>query len=681
MIWTKFPSVVVMAVALLLLAGCGGGSGSSDSGGSQGVFSLNASTLTLDAAGYLVPAPTGTLSGTVSGLAGKRLFIKIVVTGQAVARVDDFTFQNASSGSSGTAVVTATDPTLLGAGSYQGTITVYACTSDISCQTGQLAGSPATVNVTYNITGIKPSQSALNYAITNASSTLDDKISLSVAGFPDQAWTAAIDIPYQIPPYSPWLKLSATTGDTSAATPLDVSLDESAGPLPNDIYKVQVTLTPTNGNAVMLPVIATIDRTELDFVSPHGVPPNESAEAVIHGAHFDANAITGVSFGGISATSYSVVSANEIRATYPSLGPGSYTVTLAGAASTAATLAKLEVVSAPHYSPQSVPLTFLGFFAITDPHALIFDAVNQRLVVAGTLSLLAGQANGDQVYAYQYSGSGTWPSVAEVLSGSAIYDVALSADGEWMQISYVDSGGSGTVVNSGLSGGGFGAHVALTTATTYVKKFAVASDGKLVMISAEAAGGAFRPAWTQPTRPTYSQRSLEAPPILQLSVSGVSDPNLFYDGSVGASLDGSRVLLASSTSSPGTTDIFSYEPRTGQLLDTGKALKADSIQMDRTGSRILLSHMDLYDGSFNLIGNLPAATLVAALSPDGAHVFVYQSDQHIKKFNATTLAQEADWVAVASAGNPQGHLFMTCSPDGGNLFIVGSDALVVELVQ
>src|SRR5260221_3913127 len=87
MIWTKFPSVVVMAVALLLLAGCGGGSGSSDSGGSQGVFSLNASTLTLDAARYLVPAPTGTLSGTVFRLAGKRPVFYILLCRHAQSRV------------------------------------------------------------------------------------------------------------------------------------------------------------------------------------------------------------------------------------------------------------------------------------------------------------------------------------------------------------------------------------------------------------------------------------------------------------------------------------------------------------------------------------------------------------------------------------------------------------------
>src|SRR5882762_3904716 len=125
MIRTESPSIGMIVVGLLLLAGCGGGGGSSGGGGAlQGVFSLNTSSLTLEAAGYLLPAPTQTLIGTVSGLAGKQLFIKIVVAGQAVARVDDFTFQNGSSGGTATAVVTAADPTPLGAGSYQGTITV-----------------------------------------------------------------------------------------------------------------------------------------------------------------------------------------------------------------------------------------------------------------------------------------------------------------------------------------------------------------------------------------------------------------------------------------------------------------------------------------------------------------------------------------------------------------------------
>ncbi len=55
----------------------------------------------------------------------------------------------------------------LGPGTYSSTITVWACTSGPSCATGNLAGSPSTVAVTYTIDGISASAASLAYAVGN----------------------------------------------------------------------------------------------------------------------------------------------------------------------------------------------------------------------------------------------------------------------------------------------------------------------------------------------------------------------------------------------------------------------------------------------------------------------------------------------------------------------------------
>src|SRR5262249_22699829 len=96
---------------------------------------------------------TLTLNGTVSGT----LYIKIVVTGDAVSSISDVT---AISTTQGRATVNPADPGLLGGGTHSSVISVSACTTDPNCTGPLLAGSPQTVNVTYQI-GTLPTPDAV----------------------------------------------------------------------------------------------------------------------------------------------------------------------------------------------------------------------------------------------------------------------------------------------------------------------------------------------------------------------------------------------------------------------------------------------------------------------------------------------------------------------------------------
>jgi hypothetical protein len=87
---------------------------------------------------------TGTVTGTISGTT---LYILITAAGEIVNTISTPVI----SGTSGTALVTPVAPMSLGTGSFTGSVTVRACVDSPNCATGELAGSPRTINVTYSI--------------------------------------------------------------------------------------------------------------------------------------------------------------------------------------------------------------------------------------------------------------------------------------------------------------------------------------------------------------------------------------------------------------------------------------------------------------------------------------------------------------------------------------------------
>jgi hypothetical protein len=89
-------------------------------------------------------AVTGTVTGTINGTT---LHILITAAGDVVNTISTPVI----SGTSGSALVTPVAPMALGTGSFSGSLTVRACVDSPTCATGELAGSPRTINVTYSI--------------------------------------------------------------------------------------------------------------------------------------------------------------------------------------------------------------------------------------------------------------------------------------------------------------------------------------------------------------------------------------------------------------------------------------------------------------------------------------------------------------------------------------------------
>lgn len=111
---------------------------------------MNASTLTFSAPTPNSPVPASqTVTGSVvGGTVSGTLYVIIKVSGPAVANVTKLTLDGSNTGQ---ASVDPVSPVALGYGSFSSTITVTACVNDPTCATGVLSGSPATLNVTYNV--------------------------------------------------------------------------------------------------------------------------------------------------------------------------------------------------------------------------------------------------------------------------------------------------------------------------------------------------------------------------------------------------------------------------------------------------------------------------------------------------------------------------------------------------
>lgn len=146
---------------LLLLSACGGGGsdGSSNPPGSGGpnppqgsapTFSVSTTTLNFASGIPNNTPPPRKILAAISGPVNGALYVRNSGAVTNVAISVDYTSQ---SGQTPTINIVATpvSASLATPGTYTGTITLIACVDDPTCQTGQLPGSPQTVNITYSV--------------------------------------------------------------------------------------------------------------------------------------------------------------------------------------------------------------------------------------------------------------------------------------------------------------------------------------------------------------------------------------------------------------------------------------------------------------------------------------------------------------------------------------------------
>lgn len=392
------------------------------------------------------------------------------------------------------------------------------------------------------------------------------------------------------------------------------------------------------------------------YVSPYVATAGKSAAAVIRGKGFLGFATQGVKFGTVAATSSTVVSDTEIRATYPALPAGTYAV-------------QLDIPS--HVGPinstaELVVLEPIAYAAGVLAYPTAAPAIRSLLHDAERTSLLvATNSNSGTILRYSYAG-GAW-GAPESVPLSELQDLALSIDGT--QLLAISKAALTPMDAATLAPGTAVAAPATLPANSFLKNLAVGNDNAALITSGIAG-----------STPT---------PLYRFAVGAtalIEQTTKLDNATPGASGDGSIVMLIqgdpSVTANP---SVVAYTAADNVLGASGISLKQTTIApvLDRAATRIALNGVNVYDSSFTLLGKLPGTTLAVVFSPDGKRAYTYDSSAAaLLTFDTSKSVAGKAFAKLGSAvplvGAPGAGLKMAISPDGGTLFFAGSTQLVIQ---
>jgi len=390
-------------------------------------------------------------------------------------------------------------------------------------------------------------------------------------------------------------------------------------------------------------------------VTPYVAQANVATNVILRGRGFQTATIQAVTFGGIPATSFTVSGDTQIEVAVPALPAGRYAVQIqANDSAGVQSLATLAVVPAP-----TLTATTLAYPTATPTlRRLSYDAERAALVVAVA-------SNGGELLRYANT-AGSWSSPA-ITPVSGLQDVALQLDGQALLA--VTDGGITPVDAQTLVAGTAIPATGLAAGTT-LKYIALGNDGQALLAST-AGATTLSPLYI------FNPRS---------GVFAASSQTL-NNGFPVAPANGTQVLIVQQDSTSASTPLmYQWLANSGTLSTVALGVNRNSVlpAIDRTGSRILLNGLGVYDSAFGLVGALPSTTLAAVPSPDGTKVYAYDSAAAgIVTYDATTAVTTAGTVlpvlgsTIALSGDPGSNVQMVITPFGNGLFLAGSDRIVV----
>ena len=410
-----------------------------------------------------------------------------------------------------------------------------------------------------------------------------------------------------------------------------------------------------SGNSQIVNVVYQIPPV-VRFVAPYVGVAATADTAVIRGQGFQKFTVEGVTFGATAATTLTVVSDTEIRASYPALAVETYPVRIQAPSSPGAitSLANLVIVAAPAYVA-----TTLVYPAAVSPvsqiQALRYDAERQALLVA---------VNGGQILRYAYAGAWGAPTTAAV---GSLSDIALSTDGQ--QLLALAQTALTQIDPATLAAGTVTPAPALA-ADVFLKNLAVANDGNAVVTTGYN-GSSNTQTYLYATRsPAFSQPA--------------TAPSM-DNSTPGGSADGSSIVLAQgSPALASATGVYRYLAASQTFSVTGVSLNQNSIApaLDRAATRIVLNGTNVYDAGYNFLGTLPSTTLAVVVKPDATRAYTFDSAaSQVLSFDLTASPAGGAFPqvgATAPAGDPGTGVRMAISPDGGTLFLAGNNQIAVQ---
>jgi hypothetical protein len=557
-----------------------------------------------------------------------------------------FTSRLNNNGSSGELIITPAAPG--DSGTFTGTITINGCSRASLGPCNHVANSPKTINITYNVLGLSVTPAQLSFSFTGANPQAQTATLVASAGAPDYTWQVTYS-----PPGTSWLAVRPSSGtpDLSAGSQA-VTFDVNAAGLAAGVYSAIVRFTSGSGYGASMPVTLSIGNPSVNFVAPYVVPAGNGGNVIIRGHGFSAlnPGSLAVQFNSTPAVSATVVSDTEIRATYPSLAAGSYSISVSSGATLipSRTALKLVVIDRPPF-----PLTTITRPATAGrPANLIYDAERHAL-------LFTDAANG-RILRYALSGSGD--TTADF---SPVGFIALSPDGaELIRIGY--SAGQLQRLDPVTL-----AVLSSVTTSGPVWSAAFANDGGLIGSCSIGGGRLCR----------YD--------VLTRTIAPISFQSHMWNRQAFASADGNFLVLPYSSTDSGDTRLYTYEASSGALTARAPTTIASFPQAfagtgstSANGSRSILynagspTKIAIYDAQFNVLGTLPDGATPFVISPDGNSAYAYNAvEGRVRKFSTSDGVPEVGGSVVAPANTDMAE--MTISPDGRTLFLVGQTSVVI----
>lgn len=540
----------------------------------------------------------------------------------------------------------------LDTGTYSGTVTVSGCYIPSGWPCDHVATSPRSINVSYTVHGLSVTPAQLTFTSTGPAT---QSASLSVTGG-STSYTSQIA-------YSPsvgnWLQVAPSSGTPDLSTGPVLFTINAAG-LPAGAYGAVVTFTTASSFSARIPVTLLVGDPSVNFIAPYVVTANAGGDVIIRGRGFsslDPNGLT-VQFNATPASSASLVSDTEIRATHPPLTAGSYSIAVSSNGASIPSRAALKLVVV---NPPASTLTTIARPASADvPDNAIYDAERHALLFT---------AGNNRILRYSLA-----DNTSATSDPGPVGRIALSPDGtelirtNWGQIQRLDP-----VTLAALPSG--------SSVSPSGMAFAFANDGGFIGGCAGNNGAG----------------SLCRYDMLAQASTFLSLRSNMWSRHALASADGNTLVLPYMNGSMEDSRVYTYNASSGALVARPGTVPAEArpFSVSRNGSRIILANLrrtqttaffeansastqtTVYDGQFNVLGTLPADANPVVLSPDGSFAYGYTAaGGQLRKFSITgSGVSEAGGSVVAPANTSMSD--MTISPDGGTLFLVGRTSVVI----
>jgi hypothetical protein len=411
-------------------------------------------------------------------------------------------------------------------------------------------------------------------------------------------------------------------------------------------------------------------------VNPYVATSGTSKEVILRGLGFNGAGGAALKFGsGTTVSSYTVVSDTEIRVTHPPLTASTYRVSVANQLNDPGLVfsnADLVVVDAPIYAPATI--AYPPIPSGSDARVLkrvIYDAERKALIVDIQYTNGGFSATSREIQRYAFNGS-AWSTTPTVVPIAFPFgDMAATLDGKTLLVTNTNAIQEYNMAT--LSAGASTTTTLLfTNLSEFLNRLAVANDGKALVTT-----GIFGSGSTETLRFSIADRTF--------SGNGFNDA--LYNADAGGSADGSRLVLPQNGLSP-APQVFLYNASTSTLGATSLALNASFPALNRQASRILLGGFSIYDAGFQLLGGIGGSSPESqTLSPDGTRA--YAADRisggllvptRLRTFDLTATPVSGQFPEIGtgtSLPSDTGRSVITVSPDGGTVFIAGSDGIVV----